>query len=560
MGAEAGLKSRWFGEARYEYAIVKQISPIINALDPASGRAYRSRLRTEAMQGTGNGDTVVFLPFRINPGASWFELVLARAFRARGYLPLIGLGERSVRLTDGYLVSDRRLRTRALNLFRSDGYVRSFGEVPLHFDTLLGKACLAQLRSEARSAPLGRIADYRKYDVDIGRHVVSSLCRYFLCSTVELDKNEAVAREFLFTAIVSVEAARKIHKTYNPRLLISSHGIYASWGSFCDYFKSVNRPFVTWGFQYRNNAVLMSHNQSYHENMITEDTRLWRDAGLGQSEREDVLEYILKKGSASHSDNIDYYQGADRIKSTARELLGIERDRTVFGMFPNLGWDAQISFKPKFFKSMNAWLIDTVRWFADRPDLELIIRAHPAERRAGFETREKTADILRSTFDTLPANVHIIAPEASISSYDVLAEARSALVFGSKFGLEAAIQGKPVVTAGEAYFSGKGISFDPNSKDNYFELLDRVAKGLLPTSDMIETAVRFGYHYHVRRQMIVPLADMQGPKFVDYRFSDENALLPGATPELDHLIECCLSGDPFYALGAAPHSLQASQA
>ena len=534
---------------------------LLNTIDPSPARAFRAR-RTmgSGHSGASAGQPVVFLPFRINPGASWFELVLARAFRARGYAPLIGLGERSVRLTDGYLVSDQRLRSRTLNLLRSDRFVRSFGEVPLHFDSLLGKACLVQLRAEAQSVPLERLADYRKYDVDIGRHVVSSLCRYFLCSTVELDQKEVVAREFLFTALVSIEAARKIHKTYNPRLLISSHGIYASWGSFCDYFKSVDCPFVTWGFQYKKNAVLMSHNQSYHENMITEDPGLWRNASLEHTEREDVLEYILKKGSASHSDNIDYYQGTDRIKSTVRELLGIEGDRTVFGMFPNLGWDAQVSFKPKFFKSMNAWLIDTVLWFADRPDLELIIRAHPAERRAGFETREKTADIIQSAFETLPANVHIIAPEASISSYDVLAELQAALVFGSKFGLEAAIQGKPVVTAGEAYFSGKGISFDPNSKDNYFELLDRVAQGLLPTSDMIETAIRFGYHYHVRRQMIVPLADMQGPKFVDYSFSDESALLPCATPELDHMIECCLSGDPFYALGTAQQLRQVSGA
>lgn len=535
---------------------MKQLSAILNALDPPSGRAYRSRVRAESVQGTGNGDTVVFLPFRINPGASWFELVLARAFRARGYSPLIGLGERSVSLTDGYLVSDRRIRTRALNLFRSDRYVRSFGEAPLHFDILLGKACLAQLRYEASAVPATRIGEYRKYEVDIGRHVESSLCRYFLRSEVHPHKHEAEAREFLFTALVSVEAARKIHSDYNPRLLFSSHGIYASWGSFCDYFKSVGCPFVTWGFQYKKNAVLMSHNQSYHENMITEDAALWRDAELEPAERIDVLAYILKKGSASHSDNIDYYQGTDRIKSTVRDLLGIKSGRTLFGMFPNLGWDAQISFKPKFFETMNEWLIETVHWFAYRPDLDLIIRAHPAERRAGFETREKTADILQSAFDTLPANVHLIAPDAPISSYDVLAEVQAALVYGSKFGLEAAIQGKPVVTAGEAYFSGKGISFDPKSKDEYFGLLEHVARGLVPTSDMVEIAVRFGYHYHVRRQMIVPLADLQGPKFVDYSFSDETELLPGASRELDHLIGCCLSGEPFYALGKAPKSPQ----
>lgn len=528
---------------------MRYLRSLRDALDPPSARMFRGRVRPRSSAGKDSGESVVFLPFRVNPSASWFELVLARAFRARGFLPLIGLGERAVTLTDGYLISDNRLRARHLSLFRTDRYVRSFGEAPLHFDTLLGSARLKALRGEAECVPISSIASYVKYDVDIGRQVSSSLCRYFLRSEARAEEEEWAAREFLFTALVSLEAAREIHRRHNPRLLISSHGIYASWGAFCEYFKSVDCPFVTWGFQYKKNAVLMSHNESYHQDVITEDPALWLSVALTETERKDVVDYVQEKGSASHSDNINYYSGTDRIKAPVRDLLGILRTQTAYGLFPNLGWDAQISFRPRFFETMNAWLIETVRWFADRPNLSLIIRAHPAECRAGFETREKVADILAKAFETLPSNVKLIAPDDTISSYDVLSEVDAALVFGSKFGLEAAIQRKPVVTAGEAYFSGKGISFDPIDKTDYFSLLGRVAEGLTPSGEMVEKAIRFGYHYHVRRQMILPLADMRGARFVDYLFSDESALAPGAMAELDHVVESCLSGTRFHALG-----------
>lgn len=544
MGPEAGLSLRLL------QMLMKLLNNIRDAIDPRSSRKFRIRRQLHNNSQKANGENVVFLPFRINPGASWFELVLARAFRARGFSPVIGLGERAVTLADGYLISDNRIRARYLNLLRTDLYIRSFGEVPTHFDNLLGAIRMKALRTEAATAPVSLIFSYTKYDVDIGRHVASSLCRYFLKSEVRAEQEEWAAREFLFTALVSLEAAREIHHRHSPRLLISSHGIYSSWGTFCDYFRSVNCPFVTWGFQYKKNAILMSHNQSYHQDMITEDPALWQNASLTQAARADIIDYILKKGSVSHSDNIDYYNGSDRIEATVCKLLGIASRQTAFGLFPNLGWDAQISFRPKFFETMNEWLIETVRWFAGHPDLALIIRAHPAERRAAFETREKTADILARAFHTLPANIHLVAPESAISSYDVLSEVEGAIVFGSKFGLEAAIQGKPVVTAGEAYYSGKGISFDPADKADYFGLLSRLAEGLVPSAEMVEMAVRFGYHYHVRRQVILPLAEMRGAQFINYTFADETVLRPGSMDDLDHVIETCLSGAPFYALGA----------
>ena len=526
------------------------LSSILTALDPLPARAYRRRRVAEVDSISPDQGNVMLLPFRITSGASWFELVLARALRQRGYRPLVGLGERAVDLTDSYLVSGNRFRERRLNLWRTERFVRSFGEAPLYFDRLLGAATLKSLRAEAAATPAERIPTYSKYGVNLGRQVMSSLCRYFLQSRVEVEAEPEIARGFLFTALVSIEAARKIHETHAPKLLISSHGIYASWGVFCDYFRMTGTPFVTWGFQYKSNAFLFSHNQSYHQDVISETSAAWQGQSLDPVRRSELLEYITRKGSASHSDNINYYASAKPLDAPLRQTLGIAAETKVFGMFPNLGWDAQISFKPKFFATMNDWLVETVAWFAERPGLSLIIRAHPAEIRVGFETREKAADILSAAFKTLPPNVHLISPGSSTSSYDVLEEVDGCLVFGSKFGLEAAVQGKPVLTAGEAYFSGKGISFDPVSKADYFDLLGRMAQGLQPRPEMIEAALAFGYHYHVRRQIILPLAEMRGPRFVDYLFDDETALAPGGIPELDHLIEACLNGSPFHAPGS----------
>ena len=489
---------------------------------------------------------VIILPYRINPGGQWFEFLLAYILRMRGYRPIMGIGEGAVSHTDGYLCTGNRWLKRMPSLYRTRQFANAFDAELCFFHTLLGKNILRALHEEAFNATAAEIPMYHKHGVHLGKQVMGSLSRYFLRCEVNIENNLTISREFLFTALVSIEAARIMAEKYKPELLISSHGIYASWGSFCEYFSIKKIPYVTWGFQYKKHCFIFSHSKSYHRDIIEENPEIWRDYNLSADQRKELIDYILSKGgSGSHSDNISYYSASMDNATSIRDILIIPEGRPIFGLFPNLSWDAQVSFRPLFFKNMNEWVIETISWFITHPEKVLVIRSHPAEIRGTAETQEKVVDIVSKYFPQLPNNIYVIPPDSHITSYNVLADAQVCLVYGSKFGLEAAISRKPLIICGEAYFRDKGMSYDPSSKEEYFLLLNRAPYKTPVTDYMYEMALRYGYHYNFRRQFYLPLADFDGPIFKNYRFSSIKELSPGNMPHLDDFIERCFSGKPF---------------
>ena len=488
---------------------------------------------------------IFFLPYRVNPGAHWLEFVLGHAFRLRGYRAVFGIGEDATAFTDGYFCTKSRLRARMLSMLRTGQFASAFRAELCFFSKLLGRRTLLALREEARAAALSDVPVYEKHGVVIGPQVLGSLSRYFLRCEVDLERHSGVAREFLLNALASLEAARRVVEEYAPRLMVASHGIYASWGVFCDYFAARGIPFVTWGKQYLKHAFLFSHNKSYHRDIIEEPDDHWRAYAVGPRERAVLIDYIDQKASLrSHSDAINYYRTASRGSGKLKGRIG-NAALAVFGMFPNISWDAQVSFRPLFYRSMNEWLVETIRWFVRHPDRVLVVRAHPAEIYSHVETVEKASDVIARHFPLLPRNVIVLPADDEVTSYDVLAEVDACLVYGSKFGLEAALERKPLIIAGEAYFRGKGMSYDPLTEAEYFTLLERAPQRTPVTEAMAENAIAYGYHYFFRRQMILPLAQMKGAEFQHYLFDEAEQLAPGHIEELDDLIERMLSGRAF---------------
>ena len=51
-------------------------------------------------------------------------------------------------------------------------------------------------------------------------------------------------------------------------------------------------------------------------------------------------------------------------------------------------WDAQLHYPANAFPSMLDWVLQTIRYFASRPDLQLLIRVHPAEIRGTARSRQ----------------------------------------------------------------------------------------------------------------------------------------------------------------------------
>jgi len=195
---------------------------------------------------------------------------------------------------------------------------------------------------------------------------------------------------------------------------------------------------------------------------------------------------------------------------------------------------------------MLEWALQTIDYFARRPELQLIIRIHPAEVRGTIPSRQPMVTEIQRAFPTLPDNVFIIPPESQISTYAVMLQCNAVIIYGTKTGVELTGMGIPVIVGGEAWIRNKGLTMDASSPEEYFRLLDQ-----LPLQKPLDEAVtrrarRYAYHFFFRR--MIPLEMMEpAPGWPPYRIqlSGLDDLLPGHSMGLDVICDGILNGTEF---------------
>jgi hypothetical protein len=105
--------------------------------------------------------------------------------------------------------------------------------------------------------------------------------------------------------------------------------------------------------------------------------------------------------------------------------------------------------------------------------------------------------------------------------------------------------GIPTIVAGEAWIRNKGITIDASSRDEYFEMLDRLPLPERMSAELTRRARKYAYHFFFRR--MIPLPFMKASKGATYELDLKSIsqLLPGADPGLDVICDGILNGSEF---------------
>jgi hypothetical protein len=149
----------------------------------------------------------------------------------------------------------------------------------------------------------------------------------------------------------------------------------------------------------------------------------------------------------------------------------MKRHRQTVVVFTNVVFDTSQAHANTIYPEMFAWLEDVRAVTTRHPETLFIVRAHPDETRPGKESQESVADWVRQTGVAAQENVVFLAPEARVSSYDLIRAAKFILVYNSSIGLEASILGAAVLSAGRARYTQKPTVFFPSDQQAYRQLL-----------------------------------------------------------------------------------------
>ncbi len=330
-----------------------------------------------------------------------------------------------------------------------------------------------------------------------------------------------------------------------PDVAVFHHGIYVPQGVIGTVMRKVGVPVVNWGPAYRKSTVLFSHGDSYHHTMVDEPYDQWAKEPWTPFDEARILDYLSSRWNGGN-DWISFQaidaQGVDGLA----KHLSLDPTLPIIGLLTNVIWDAQLHFRASAFPSMLEWLFATIDYFIAHPQLQLVIRVHPAEVLGTVPSRQCAADEIERRFGALPKHIKIVGPAEKISTYALMSLCDSALIYGTKTGLELACTGQPVVVAGDAWCRGKGFTIDVESEAEYLTVLDRLPfKGPI-SEEQVSEARRYAHHFFFRRMIPVDTLrpdHMFGPYSINVQSLDE--LRPGADRGLDVICDGILNGTPF---------------
>ena len=385
-------------------------------------------------------------------------------------------------------------------------------------------------------------------DIPVGEHAHAGALRYFARGALAGEpQGEAVARRFLAGAIVAAIGYGRLFDRVSPDVVVAHHGIYAPQGVVAALARARGIRVVTWNPAYRRHCFIFSHNDTYHHTLMEEPTERWDHAPLDARQRQRIIDYLLSRREG-REDWIRWHKDPDYGARVRLVKLGLDPDKPLVAAFTNVFWDAQLHYPHNAFVDQTEWLTETIRFFAARPDLQLVIRVHPAEVSGNPPSRQRAADEIATLLPRLPPNVAIVPPESALSSYLIAEMANAVLIYATKMGVELAAMGMPVVVAGEAWVRNKGFTEDIRSKQHYRDVLAGLPFDQRLDDARRERALAYAHHFFFRRMIPLPFVEPDaGTRRFTIRAASLDRLGPGADPGLDAICRGILEGAPFEA-------------
>ena len=404
----------------------------------------------------------------------------------------------------------------------------------------------AESRRIATTLRRDQIEGFTLDGLTIGEHAHAGALRFFATGSLDDEpRAEAVLRRYLESALLTTFATRRLIQAVGFSSAVFTHGIYVPWGLVGEVARQERVKVSTWNVAYRKRRFIFSHDDTYHHTLMREPTSQWDGHELTAAQEDDLMKYLVSRREGMF-DWIVFHRPTTQNTQDIARTIGLDRNRPVIGLLTNVSWDAQLHYPANAFANMLDWLVQTCRYFATRPDLQLLVRVHPAEISGFPPSRQPILGELRKHIPVLAPNVHVVPPESGVSTYALMSLCNSAIIYGTKMGVELTSVGLPVVVAGEAWIRNKGLTHDATTPEEYFRILERLPFPERLGPAQLSRARRYAYHFFFNRMIPLPfIAPKAGYPIYRLKLDDMKQLLPGESDGLDTICDGILGKGPF---------------
>ena len=306
----------------------------------------------------------------------------------------------------------------------------------------------------------------------------------------------------------NLDAARKAFAYFQknrPDVVIIPNGMIQEYGAVYETACSLGIPTTTYEFGEHDQRTWLGQNRLVI-NHITDELWAARQGRKLNDEQRAWLESFLldRQGLSTGKKFAHLWQKTERTGGAKiRAALNLDEHPVVLLPTNVLGDSATLGLTV-FSKSMTEWLQRVILYLADRPEVQVVVRIHPAET---WTVGPSVAEIIRAVLPELPSHIHLVGSTEKVNTYDLMEIADLALVYTTTAGLEMATRGIPVVVSGKAHYRKKGFTLEADTWDEYFSILDRTltdlrgspgsgtGPGYRLTTEQIERAWNYAYCY-----------------------------------------------------------------
>jgi hypothetical protein len=370
-----------------------------------------------------------------------------------------------------------------------------------------------------------RDEDLTRFEYDgwpLGEWLGSSVASFLRSDSHGMDPEVVEARRrYLTSGIVALIASRRWIDSWRPDILVVISGRHIFWRAARELAQSrgikvISREMFNEAFDCHIYAV----NSSCEDPAIPNAWAKARTTPLTAAQEAVVDGYL--KGLPAYARQVARDPVLETRVATIRSELGLTSERPMMVLFTNVTWDLFVAERDSAFDGQMQWIGATIEFIRRHPEIDLVVRAHPAEIVPKFRTRGRIVSQIEKRFDPLPRNLRLIGPESTISSDVLRAMASLNLVYCASVGLEAIIAGQPVLICGNPYYARKGFTIDIESPPQYERVLEESAAGRAPTppAGSVDLARRFLHLFRFRYGMPMGLTtdDVAAPRLKIHSF------------------------------------------
>ncbi len=365
--------------------------------------------------------------------------------------------------------------------------------------------------------------------VTVGKYVSSTLMRRTRQGSIDIQdpKLRSDLVSGLATSISAVKGAQRMIRQLDAKFVVLVDRGYSPYLEVFDVCVNEGVQVVTWNMAHRDNTIMLKRynqaNRLAHPSSLSEKSwqcllaMPWPHASREKG-APTPAQRLQTELSEAYSSGEWYSEVGTQFGKRAwgkDELMrqtGLDSNRRTAVIYAHIFWDATFFWGEDLFRDYEDWFVQTVKAACLNDKLNWLIKVHPAnlvkDRRDGVTSDPSEVIALREQIGELPDHVKVIPADADITTLSLFRATDYCLTVRGTVGIEAAMLGKTVLTAGTGRYDRHGFTHDFDHRNDYLAALAQLHEIKDPEEAVRDKAARFGYGIFLCRPLSLTVFDL----------------------------------------------------